>query len=202
MTPPPGSRPIFQCADHENRLWFLTRDGHILRFAAGKFEVLPQDGGLAGKHIYTLAVDGRNNVWAGAEGVIARWDGQAFLDMTPTNSPTTVSPTLIFHFGDGDMWVCDGDRFREMKHGAWVTEAVEWRGLMGWASGRAMGAHQDRDGGIWFNHYGNGLFHVTPAGKFQRLTSRDGLPGDRVGAWFQSSDGGVWMGVDRGGLAR
>ena len=202
VTPPPGSRPIFQCADHENRLWFLTRDGHILRFAAGKFEVLPQDGGLAGKHIYTLAVDGRNNVWAGAEGVIARWDGQAFLDMTPTNSPTTVSPTLIFPFGDGDMWVCDGDRFREMKHGAWVNEAVEWRGLMGWASGRAMGAHQDRDGGIWFNHYGNGLFHVTPAGKFQRLTSRDGLPGDRVGAWFQSSDGGVWMGVDRGGLAR
>ena len=202
VTPPPGSRPIFQCADHENRLWFLTRDGHILRFAAGKFEVLPQDGGLAGKHIYTLAVDGRNNVWAGAEGVIARWDGQAFADMTPTNSPTTVSPTLIFPFGDGDMWVCDGDRFREMKHGAWVNEAVEWRGLMGWASGRAMGAHQDRDGGIWFNHYGNGLFHVTPAGKFQRLTSRDGLPGDRVGAWFQSSDGGVWMGVDRGGLAR
>ncbi len=31
---------------------------------------------------------------------------------------------------------------------------------------------------------------------------QNGLPGDRVGAWFQSRDGGIWVGMDHGGLAR
>ena len=67
LAPPTGSRPIFQCADGDGRLWFLTRDGHILRVADGKFKELPQDGGLAGKHIYTLVADARGRVWAGAD---------------------------------------------------------------------------------------------------------------------------------------
>ena len=65
-----------------------------------------------------------------------------------------------------------------------------------------MGVHEDRAGGLWFNHYGNGLFHITPDGLYQRLTTADDLPGDRVGAWFQSNDGGVWLGVNQGGLVR
>jgi signal transduction histidine kinase/ligand-binding sensor domain-containing protein len=83
-----------------------------------------------------------------------------------------------------------------------VAEVPQWRGLLGAASGRAMGAHEDHDGGLWFNHYGNGLFHITPDGRYQRLTAQDSLPSDRVGAWFQSSDGGIWAGVDHGGLVR
>jgi signal transduction histidine kinase len=74
--------------------------------------------------------------------------------------------------------------------------------LLGSASGRAMGMHEDRAGGVWFNHYGNGLFHVTPDGGYQRLTVQEGLPSDRVGAWYQSRDGGIWAGMDHGGLAR
>jgi signal transduction histidine kinase len=65
-----------------------------------------------------------------------------------------------------------------------------------------MGAHEDTAGGLWFNHYGNGLFHITPDDKIQRLTAPEDLPDARVGAWFQSSDGGVWAGLDHGGLAR
>ncbi|HEX7570738.1 MAG TPA: two-component regulator propeller domain-containing protein, partial [Verrucomicrobiae bacterium] len=201
-TPPAGSRPIFQCTDRAGRLWFLTRDGHILRFAAGAFKELPQDGGLAGKRIYTLVADARDRVWAGAENEIACWNGNRFEELTPTNGTADIQPLLLFPTKAGAMWVLDGDRFRKMAGREWVAEVAEWRGLLGWASGRAMGAHEDRDGGLWFNHYGNGLFHITPDGRFQRLTTSNGLPGDRVGAWFQGSDGGVWLGVDHGGLAR
>lgn len=207
--PPSGSRPIFQCADRDGRLWFLTRDGHILQFADGAFRELPEDGGLAGSQINTLVADARGRVWAGAENEIARWDGSQFDAMTPTNGEADIQPLLLFPTKAGAMWVLDGDHFRKMQGREWVAEAVEWRGLMGSASGRAMGTHEDRDGGMWFNHYGNGLFHVTPDGNFQRLTSAPNnlpsdryLPSDRVGAWFQDRDGGVWLGVDLGGLAR
>ncbi len=202
VAPPTGSRPIFQCADREGRLWFLTRDGHILQFAGDGFKELPDDGGLAGSHIYTLVADARGQVWAGAENEIARWNGSQFEAMTPTNGGTNIQPLQLYPTKAGAMWVLDGDRFRKMAGREWVAEIAEWRGLLGPASSRAMGAHEDRDGGLWFNHYGNGLFHITPDGQYQRLTTGTGLPGDRVGAWFQSRDGGIWVGMDYGGLAR
>jgi len=200
--PPPDSRPIFQCADGAGRLWFLTRDGHVLQFANGRFELLADDGGLSGSQIYTLVADAHGQVWAGAENEIARWNGRQFEAMTPTNGAADIRPRLLFPTKAGALWVLDGDRLRKMAGREWVAEAEPWRGLLGPAAGRAMGAHEDRDGGLWFNHYGNGLFHIMPDGQYQRLTSQEHLPGDRVGAWFQSSDGGIWAGVDHGGLAR
>ena len=202
VVPPPDSRPIFQCADAAGKFWFLARDGHILQFDDGRFAPLSEDGGLAGRRINTLVTDAQGRVWAGAENEIALWNGQHFEAMTPTNGESTINPQLLFPTKSGAIWVWDGDRLRKMSGRAWVAEALEWRGLLGFASGRAMGMHEDRDGGVWFNHYGNGLFHITPDGQYQRLTTADNLPGDRVGAWFQSNDGGVWVGVNHGGLAR
>jgi signal transduction histidine kinase/ligand-binding sensor domain-containing protein len=202
VAPPAGSQPIFQCADHDGRLWFLTGDGHILQFNDGKFKELPGDGGLAGRHIYTLAADPRGPIWAGAENEVARWDGSRFEAMTPTNGSADIRPVQLYPMWSGAMWVLDGDRFRKMEGREWVAEIGEWRGLLGSASSRATGAHEDGDGGMWFNHYGNGLFHIAPDGQYQKLTTVNGLPGDRVGAWFQGRDGGIWVGMDYGGLAR
>jgi signal transduction histidine kinase/ligand-binding sensor domain-containing protein len=210
VEPQPSSlRPIFQCRDADGRLWFLTREGHILRFAGGKFSLLPDDGGLSGSKIFTLESDAQGRVWAGAENEIALWNGGEFEAMTPTNSRADVMPRALFPMKSGDMWVLDGPRLRKMSGRSWVTEIVAWRGLLGPASGRAMGANEDAEGGLWFNHYGNGLFYIAPDGGYQRLTSATNnlpsdrhLPGDRVGAWFQSSDGGIWAGVDHGGVVR
>ena len=201
-SPPADSRPIFQCADGENRLWFLTRDGHVLQFAGGEFKRLPDDGGLAGSQVYTLVADVRGQVWAGAENEIARWDGNQFQAMTPTNGAADIQPQLLFPMKSGAIWVLDGDRLRKMSGRAWTAAVPQWRGLLGAASGRAMGAHEDRDGGLWFNHYGNGIFHLTADEQIQRFTAQNNLPSDRVGAWFQSRDGGIWAGMDHGGLAR
>jgi signal transduction histidine kinase/ligand-binding sensor domain-containing protein len=203
VAPPAGLRPIFQCADREGRLWFLTRDGHILQFAGGGFKELPADGGLAGSHIYTLVADARGRVWAGAENEIACWNGSQFDAMTPTNGGAEIRPLQLYPTKAGEMWVLDGDRFRKMAGREWVAEISEWRGLLGSAtnSSRATGAHEDVGGGMWFNHYGNGLFHIAPDGQYQMFTTTNGLPGDRVGAWFQGNDGGIWVGMDYGGLA-
>jgi len=209
VEPPAGSQPIFQCADEAGRLWFLTRDWHILQFFNGEFQMLADDGGLYGSRIYTLAADAQGKIWAGAENEIARWDGKQFAAMTPTNGQSDIVPREIFPLKSGALWVLDGDRIRKMEGRAWTGEIPEWRGLLGAASGRAMGAHEDMEGGLWFNHYGNGLFHIAADGGFQRITappdnvpSDRHLPGDRVNAWFQSDDGGIWAGVAQGGLVR
>lgn len=200
--PPAGLRPRYQCTDHEGRLWFLTRDARVLLFEQGAFKELPPDSGLSGRPVSTVRTDANGRVWVGAENEIARWNGTRFEDMTPTNGEPRMDPVVLFPTRSGAVWVWSGEHLRKLEGRRWTAEAVEWRGLLGWASGRAMGAHEDFNGGIWFNHYGNGLFHITPDGQYQRLTSADGLPGDRVGAWFQSRDGGIWLGIDRGGLVR
>lgn len=200
---PPGN-PIFQCVDNLRTIWFLSRDGRIFRFRDGKYGPLPPDTGLGNKRVLTLASGVNGCIWAGAQNEIARWNGRSFEDMTATNFDSTneFEPITIFPASNGALWVLADDRLREQIGRRWTAEAVQWRGLLGSASGRAMGMHEDREGGIWFNHYGNGVFHITPDGHFQRFTVQNGLPGDRVGAWFQDRDGGIWLGVDRGGLVR
>ena len=202
LTPPGNSRPIFQCVDAAGTIWFLSREGRILRVKNDSYEPLPPDNGIDVKRVLTLASDSAGRVWAGAENLIARWNGDRFEDVTPTNSTKTFDPTTLFPTSKGTLWVLANDRLREQVGRQWTDEASDWNGLLGSASGRAMGVHEDGNGGIWFNHYGNGVFYITPGGSFERFTAREGLPGDRVGAWFQDRDGGIWLGVDRGGLVR
>ncbi len=204
LIPPPNSRPIWQCVDSAGTLWFVSRDGRILRVLEGHFEELPDDGGLGSNRVATLASDPKGNVWAGADNEIALWDGEHFVNMTPTNMAPgeKISPTSLFPTSRGEVWVLDNDRLREEIGRRWVNEAVAWRGLLGPASGRTMGWHEDHGGGIWFNQYGNGVFYISPDGRFQRFTVDNGLAGNRVGAWFQDREGGIWLGMDRGGLAR
>ncbi len=200
--PPQGARPIYQCTAGDHQLWFLGRDGHILRYFGGKFSGLADNGGLAGRKIYTLVSDTHGQVWVGAQGEIAVWDGVRFCDETPTNGNSIIEPQDLFPVRSGAIWVWDGPRLKEMLGRKWVDDVPRWNGLLGPASGRSTGVHEDRDGGLWLNHYGNGLFHITPQNQFERLTMRNGLPGDRVGAWYQSSDGSIWAGVDHGGLVQ
>jgi len=198
FTPAGGARLTYECADGVGGLWFLSRDGQqIFRFAAGAFKPIPFSG-----RVSTLAADARGVIWVGASNLLSRWDGTQFETRTPTNSEPPGEVMTIVPTRDGGAWVLANGRLRKLWGRRWVAEAAAWNGLLGPASGHAMGAQEDREGGVWFNHYGNGLFHVTPDGKFQRFTSAEGLPGERIWAWFQGREGDIWLGVDRGGLAR
>jgi signal transduction histidine kinase/ligand-binding sensor domain-containing protein len=202
VSPPNGARYLFQCTDGTGTLWFLKRDGHIARLLNGQFHDLKDDCGLTGSKVITIASDPKGNVWAGTDRELAVWDGSSFRSMTPTNGEPIIEPLCILPTRDGRVWVLADGRLRQCAGRQWLNEIAEWKGLLGWASGRAMGMHEDHEGGVWFNHYGNGLFHIAPDGKFERFTTRQGLPSNRLWAWFQGREGDIWMGGDRGGLAR
>ncbi|HYG22849.1 MAG TPA: two-component regulator propeller domain-containing protein [Verrucomicrobiae bacterium] len=204
VAPPSGTRPLFQCADRNGTLWFISRDGRVILFRDGEFKDFDSKGLLDSRRAICVAADPHGLVWIGASNFLARFDNAGWEVRTPTNGEPNVgiNPQLILPTRAGPLWVLDGGRFRKLAGRDWIAEATGWRGRLGWASGRAMGMNEDRAGGIWLNHYGNGLFHVTPDGRYERFTTLEGLPGDRIGAWFQSREGGIWVGIDRGGLVR
>lgn len=205
LNAPRNSRPYFECVDRDGTLWFLARsDRRAMWVHNGKYEELPPGNGLDGKNLFVLAADPEGRVWAGAQGEIARWDGQQFQDMTPTNLPPNepFEPTMLFPTSSGTLWILANNRLQEQIGRHLEPEIKDWHGLLGPAANRTMGMHEDRAGGVWFNHYGNGLFYISPNGRQERFTVQEGLPDDRVGAWFEDRDGGIWLGVDRGGLVR
>lgn len=202
FTPPNSARLLYGCADAFQTLWFMTREGKITRFTNGKFQDLMIPSGLIAERVSTLIADSQGRVWAGTDNGIALWDGQRFQTMTPTNSDANGETRFLLPTRDGGAWALAVGRWRKALCGQWTAEAPEWGALLGFASGRAMGMHEDSQGGVWLNHYGNGLFHITRDGQFQRFTTREGLPGDRVWAWFEDAEQNVWLGVERGGLVR
>ena len=63
-------------------------------------------------------------------------------------------------------------------------------------------AHGDAEGGLWAGVGDLGLIHVGEDGAFHRLTTRDGLPSNRVQFAFHDREGNTWTGYERGGLVR
>ncbi|HEY3915313.1 MAG TPA: two-component regulator propeller domain-containing protein, partial [Verrucomicrobiae bacterium] len=118
-----GTRPIFQCADRNGILWFLTREGRICQFIDGSFVNMKDSGGLTNR-VLTLVLDDRGRVWAGAENEIAVWNGRNFVDMTPTNGEAAFEPNLLFPTRSGALWVLAGDRLRKQVGRQWVAEAT------------------------------------------------------------------------------
>ncbi|HWX20250.1 MAG TPA: two-component regulator propeller domain-containing protein [Candidatus Binatia bacterium] len=201
VTPPGGARLLYGCADGQGTLWFMTREGRLMKETGGEFKEVAESCGLAGR-VLALAADAKGKVWTGTDREVAVWEGGEFRPLNDTNSEPALDAQFVLPTRDGGLWVLADGRLRKRMGRQWAGEAKEWRGLLGRASGRAMGMHEDREGGVWFNHYGNGLFHVTPDGQFQRFTTDEGLPGDRVWAWFEDAEGNLWVGVERGGLVR
>ena len=144
ITEPPasGGQLLFGCVDGQNQLWFLTADRNILRYGPDGFKMLPENGGLSGSQIYTLVADAQGQVWAGAENEIARWDGNQYQAMTPTNCETDIEPMELFPTRNGSMWRC------------WImTASARYPAAPGWTkrrrgggdcSGRGLGAWHGR----------------------------------------------------------
>lgn len=183
-------------------LWFVTRDETVGRVRGTNCESIRLEAlGLAGTTANYLSADRTGQIWLCTDREIARWNGQRFDNLTPTNGPPLTNATFVFS-GDGQTyWVLADGVVRVGRERQWIGEATAWHEL---ASARHlfMGTHMDRRGRVWLRSFGQGLFYSTLDGAARRLTTDQGLPNNRVSCWFEDWEGNLWLGVDRGGLVR
>jgi ligand-binding sensor domain-containing protein/signal transduction histidine kinase len=189
------------CQDAAGGLWYATRDGLLVRINGPNAEPVASPDFLPGERVHCLTTDGAGRLWLGTDQRLLLWQGNAFTDQTPTNGEPAVNPVFMACTVSNGCWVITDDRVRQCVGRRWVAEASGWRELMS-PSTTFLHAYEDAAGGVWFRDFGRGLFHAWPDGRTQRISSAEGLPDNRVSAWFQDREGNIWAGMDRGGLVR
>jgi signal transduction histidine kinase/ligand-binding sensor domain-containing protein len=189
------------CKDRTEALWYLLRDGTVGRIVGNESRPVANDNNLAGQKVSHLTTDPSGRIWIGTDKEIAVWNGEHFENQTPTNGEPQLNVSYFFCTASNGCWVFANNRARKCVNRQWVSETTalqDWTGI----NGGDTHAYEDQAGGVWFRHYGLGLYHIQPDGRAQRFSSANGLPGDRVGCWFWDPEDNLWVGVGRGGLVR
>jgi len=186
--------------DANGDIWYVTSNRRLGRVRGGQSEVPDSFPGLRGRRVRCLATDPAGRLWVGTDAGLASWTGSRFQNETPGN-PGRLSVSFLAFNPRGECWVFANGRLRLCRERAWVAEADEWRDLPK-PYADTLSAHLDRSGNLWFCHFGRGLLCAGTNGSPEAITSADGLPGNRILCWLQDHEGNVWVGADRGGLAR
>ena len=186
--------------DKDGTLWCLLRSGSPAQIVGTNFIIPGQYSPGIGKANYLTADDG-GRIWLGTDRGIFQWNGNRFEDRTPTNGMVPVNVTFLFCTVTNGCWVFANGEVRKSVGRQWVSEVPSWDCLTRVDPG-FLGVYQDRSGRIWFCQLGLGLFYATPDGSVERISSTNGLPGDRASCWCQDREGNIWVGIDRGGLVR
>ena len=196
LRPPDTAFTLAYCVTPEGDLWIGSADGRVWRVRAGRLEGL----GSVGAHpVRALAVDPDGRVVAATAQGLAVWDGRAFV---PTSaSAAAVDVTFLQFTTGGAFWAVAGGRLRTGRDGR-LGPAVEGASALADGPSRALSAVEDGRGGMWFAHDGRGLVHVDASGTMQRFGPAEGFASDRAVSLFRDREDDVWVGVDRGGLAR
>jgi signal transduction histidine kinase/ligand-binding sensor domain-containing protein len=187
------------CADSSGRIWYVASDRSLRTWRDGQFHAFTNLPGLPQQRLTALADDAAGYVWVGTDQSLARWSGDRFEVMTPTNAESRITVKRIIPAGSRGMWVEANGRMRRCEGWNWVAESPEWIRQLGRATTLRF-VRTDARGGVWTGYEDMGLIHLEEGGELKRLTVRDGLPSDDVRFAVPDREGNVWSGYERGYL--
>ena len=183
----------------DGALWVRSMEQRLWRIDGPKCEEVLWRTGLRGATINHIAADREGRIWIATEREMASWDGAQFVDRSPAGGRRRPGFSFLAFPKLGSPFAIVEGRARRFSGESWESPP----------SFELPGAYrlnliplEDRQGRLWVAHYGRGLFRFDPDGQSHRLTTADGMPGDRVGCLLEDREGNLWVGVDRGGLAR
>lgn len=197
--PPVSTGNTYFEEDRQGMLWFQAPGKKLGRFKDGNFEILEALPGLSGKRVQSMARDAAGTIWVGTDCELAYWTGTNFASCNPANEKQSLSVRRIVNGGAGRLWVEVDGKLQLYDNGIWHEPVKEWNGNDSpWSHVRSI--RVDPQGGFWAWLGEDGLAHVAEDGKVSRVTSADGLPSQRVQAFYCGRDGNLWAGYHRGGL--
>ncbi|HYC62423.1 MAG TPA: two-component regulator propeller domain-containing protein [Thermoanaerobaculia bacterium] len=156
------------------------------------------DDGLPQNTVNAIVQTRDGYLWLGTEEGLARFDGVRFVVSDRQNAPAmrTSFISSLFEGPDGTLWIGTYGggllRLRNARIEAFHPE------LLGSDRIREMYA---QDGAIFVATAGGGVLRIDGE-QVARFTTRDGLPTDRIWAFEEDGQGGLWIATHGGGVVR
>lgn len=189
------------CLDHEANLWVGTDGGGLNRVKPKLFQVAEASRGWV---VQSVCPDAAGGLWMGFNGGGATyWRGDLVKDFGPEEGLSLI-PQLGLQPNFSAVLVDTRQRVWVGTRDAGLFELQDGRFETARASGRigrnVTAIHEDRAGSLWVGT--DAGLSWWSEGRWQTLTTRDGLSSNEITALAEDEEGHFWIGTRRGGLNR
>jgi signal transduction histidine kinase/ligand-binding sensor domain-containing protein/DNA-binding response OmpR family regulator len=194
-----AARFSFAYRDRGGSLWLASSGAGLHRMRPVAFSVLSEAQGLSAREVYPLHQSSDGAIWIGTQvaGLNRYQDGRV-QRFAKAEGLFDDNIRAIASDASGSLWVGTekAGLFRRQLDGKFQPQTQAPI-----ADLRARALFLDRDGLLWAGTE-TGLYRQSAAGAWQRHPASDGLSGCIVRVIRQASDGAMWFGSHRCGVAR
>ena len=178
------------CQDDAGRIWVFTGHG-LAWFNNGKFVSVD---GVPSTEVYSITGDNAGNLWlSGDKGLSHLREGRLIENLPWTAlGDRKQAKVILFDQGRGGLWLGglwgDGG-VSYFKNGKVQLSYTNANGL---TKGTVSGLQLDRDGAVWAATQPGGVSRIKD-GRITTLTTRNGLPCDRIHWTSEGDDRSLWL---------
>jgi len=160
---------------------------------------------LRGRAVLALYGDADGGLWAGADGLLVRYNGRSWTSFPPSSGAPEASVRAFATTRDGAMWMgTNGGGLARYRDGTFarLTQAD------GLPSDLIRSLYSDGDGWLWVGTEGRGLARIDAralgAGRapakpgIVRIGTKDGLFDEVIHQILEDDAGRLWMNTNRG----
>jgi len=163
---------------------------------------------LRDRVVSALYGDADGRMWAGASGLLFRYDGKSWTSFPPASGGPEATVRAFASTRDGALWMgTNGGGLTRYREGTF-TGVTHAEGL---PSDLIRSLYQDADGWLWVGTEGRGLARLDPRAwggtpgsapnadrRIVRIGTKDGLFDEVIHQILEDGDGRLWMNTNRG----
>ena len=163
---------------------------------------------LRDRDVFALYGDADGRMWAGASGLLFRYDGKTWTSFPPSSGGPEATVRAFASTRDGALWMgTNGGGLTRYREGTF-TRITHADGL---PSDVVRSLYQDGDGWLWVGTEGRGLARLDPRAwggaaastpnatrRIVRIGTRDGLFDEVIHQILEDDAGRLWMNTNRG----
>ncbi len=182
--------------DRDGKIWIGTFKNGIFSISKSKQDGYDVKNYNVKSSIRTVLVDHNGLIWVGTNG-----NGLMYFkngEFIPFSENGLISDSTIFSLfedKDNNLWIGTAKgliRFCSGIISKWPNSSIISRIIV-------KSIYEDHEGSLWVGTNNSGLIRLKN-GKFDAITTNDGLSSENATAIFEDSSGGIWIGTDGSGL--
>jgi ligand-binding sensor domain-containing protein/signal transduction histidine kinase len=179
-------RNVFR--DSGGALWLGTDGQGLARITATGVSRYTMRQGLTNDFIRAFCEDPDGSIWIGTDGGLSLWRSGSFQNFDIDDGLVYRSIRALLLERGGSLLIATDGGLSRFRKGTFVAEPMfdRLRGLKIWA------LYEDDDGGVWIGTRGAGLF-LLKGGELKQLTTREGLPSNKIHFITEDGRGYLWM---------